>query len=391
MKTAIENGYLVISLEGTIDSTNAEEAERQIGALLLENPPLPLMLDAEHLRFISSAGLRMVLRISKQVETPPIVRNVSLEVYDIFEMTGFTSFLDVRRKMRRIDTAGCKVIGRGAMGTVYQIDADTIVKVYDAPDCLPLIQNEQKRSKQAFLWGIPTAISYDIVQAGNKYGSVFEMLKAKNCNEMIIDAPEKADEIIRTYIDFLQSVHEIVLQPGSLPDARDIYAGYLEEMASFLPRDCLSHFRQLLSAMPEDHRVVHGDIQMKNVMFSNGEPLLIDMETLCLGNPVFDWAGLFVTYQAFNEDEPENTRAFLGISPEMSDRIYHTSLRYILDGLGGQARQQAEDKIRAVGYIRFLYLLIARKVGKEALREKRIGHGLEHLTELMNRVESLAL
>ncbi len=40
-----------------------------------------------------------------------------------------------------------------------------------------MIKNEQRLAKRAFVKGVPTAISYDIVKVGDKYGSVFELLR----------------------------------------------------------------------------------------------------------------------------------------------------------------------------------------------------------------------
>ena len=84
--------------------------------------------------------------------------------------------------------------------------------------------------------------------------------------------------------------------------------------------------KKLLLALPDDLHIVHGDFQMKNVMLCHGEPMLIDMETLCTGQPVFDLQGLYVTYKAFPEDEPDNVRNFLGIRPETAEYIWHRLL-----------------------------------------------------------------
>ena len=52
-----------------------------------------------------------------------------------------------------------------------------------------MIENEKKLAKLAFVAGIPTAISFDIVKIGNTFGSVFELLKAKTFNDLIKEKP----------------------------------------------------------------------------------------------------------------------------------------------------------------------------------------------------------
>ncbi|MBQ2028204.1 MAG: anti-sigma factor antagonist [Clostridia bacterium] len=193
----IEGNQLVISLSGRIDSSNAAEVSGQILSAIQAHPDLSWILDADRLDYVSSAGLRIFLSLSKKSPSRVILRNVSSLIYETLSITGFTEILDVKKQLRSISVDGCPEIGRGAIGTVYRLDADTIVKVYQIPDCLPMIENEQKRAKQAFIRGIPTAISYDIVRVGDKYGSVFEMVKAENCNDRLIKDPDHKDDIIQ--------------------------------------------------------------------------------------------------------------------------------------------------------------------------------------------------
>ena len=209
MKCHVADGQLVICLEGKIDSSNASSMSDGISEALAGHPGMPYILDAEGLEYISSAGLRVLLTLSHQSEAPLTVQNVSPEVFDIMEVTGFTRILNVKRRMRSISIDGCPEIGHGAVGTVYRIDTDTIVKVYKKQVRLTSIEAEQQRARQAFLSGIPTAIPYDIVRVGEQYGAVFEMVKAENCNDLIVQQPERIDEVLATYVELMRALHSI--------------------------------------------------------------------------------------------------------------------------------------------------------------------------------------
>ena len=387
----IEGNQLVITLSGRIDSSNAAEVSGQILSAIQAHPDLSWILDADRLDYVSSAGLRIFLSLSKKSPSRVILRNVSSLIYETLSITGFTEILDVKKQLRSISVDGCPEIGRGAIGTVYRLDADTIVKVYQIPDCLPMIENEQKRAKQAFIRGIPTAISYDIVRVGDKYGSVFEMVKAENCNDRLIKDPDHKDDIIRQYVKLVKAVHAVEMKPGELPDAREIYNGYLDDIAGIMPKDMVRRLLNLLEAMPEDLHTVHGDIQMKNVMLSESEPLFIDMESLCTGNPVFDFAGLWVAYCAFNLEEPTNSMDFFGIDSETSFGIYHKVLALYLGDVSDDKLRQAEERIMVLGYIRFLYLLSVLHLGKPELMDIRIRHALDSLEQLLQRVDQLCI
>ena len=387
----IEGNQLVISLSGRIDSSNAAEVSGQILSAIQAHPDLSWILDADRLDYVSSAGLRIFLSLSKKSPSRVILRNVSSLIYETLSITGFTELLDVKKQLRSISVDGCPEIGRGAIGTVYRLDADTIVKVYQIPDCLPMIENEQKRAKQAFIRGIPTAISYDIVRVGDKYGSVFEMVKAENCNDRLIKDPDHKDDIIQQYVKLVKAVHAVEMKPGELPDAREIYNGYLDDIAGIMPKDMVRRLLNLLEAMPEDLHTVHGDIQMKNVMLSESEPLFIDMESLCTGNPVFDFAGLWVAYCAFNLEEPTNSMDFFGVDSETSFGIYHKVLALYLGDVSDDKLRQAEERIMVLGYIRFLYLLSVLHLGKPELMDIRIRHALDSLEQLLQRVDQLCI
>ena len=391
MRIEFENGNVIAFLEGRISSSNAQELQCALSKLRSENKDCELLVDAESLEYISSAGLRVLLTVTKEQGRPLTVRNVSPEVYEVFDMTGFTSILNVHKKLREFSVEGCEIIGRGAIGTVYRIDEDTIVKVYEAPDSIPMIENEQKRAKQAFLKGIPTAISYDVVRVGSKYGSVFEMLKATTYNDIIRNSPERKEELVRAYARLMRQVHAVEMEPGELPDMRDVYKGYLEQLRALLPEDIHARLRALFDAMPENLHAIHGDFHMKNIMLDGDQPLLIDMETLSVGDPVFDLQGLFVAYQIFSEDDPGETETFFGISQELADYICEQTIEFYFDGCTAAEIAEAKARCRLVAYVRFLYLINEFGFGSEELTKTRIRHTLERLPALVDTVTALGV
>jgi len=384
MKTTLENNTLTIFLEGRIDSGNVASVEAELMSALV--PGAAVVLDAGELEYVSSAGLRMLLKLQRGLDAALPVLNVSPAVYEILEVTGFTSILDVRKRLREVSVEGCEIIGRGAVGTVYRLDADTIVKVYDVPDAMAMIENEQRLAKLAFLHGIPTAISYDIVKVGARYGVVFELLRASTLASRFQSEPEKTDSLVSSYADVIRLVHAVELTPGELPDSRDTFARYIDVLEDELGETLAARLRALLDAMPRDLHVIHGDIHMKNLLFSGDEPILIDMDTLSVGNLAFEFAGLFVGYKAFAEDEPGNSLRFYGLPQEQMDHIWDELLTYFPGASG-----QGEDRIRVLAYIRYLYLLVKLEMGVPELREIRIRKALDRLALLSERVDGLGI
>ena len=380
MTVSEKDGIVNIFLEGRIDSGNATQVEKEILGLMDENPGKEIAFDAEKLDYISSAGLRVLLKVQKAKAKPVMISNVSGEVYDIFETTGFTQLLNVRKKYRQISVDGCEIIGKGAYGTVYRLDEDTVVKKYESPEALSMIENEKKLAKLAFVAGIPTAISFDIVKIGNTFGSVFELLKAKTFNDLIKEKPSEADETIRKYTELIKQVHSISLAPGTLPSAKAEYLKKLDNIHPLLSDELYERMKEFYDSLPEDDHVIHGDLQMKNIMLSGDEPMLIDMDTLSQGLPIFDLGGIYLAYIAFVEDDPENCKRFFGIDKEMADRIFYGVMDNYYRGISEQEKKEILEKVKIIGYTNFLNMLKPEK--HEELAALRIRHTIEFLKKV---------
>ena len=74
---------MTIKLKGRIDSSNAAETEKKISEEI-NGFTGEVILDASELDYISSAGLRVILRLKKANSSTSII-NCNTEVYEIFD------------------------------------------------------------------------------------------------------------------------------------------------------------------------------------------------------------------------------------------------------------------------------------------------------------------
>ena len=80
---------------GRLDTVTAPELEAEISAIL---PTVEsLVLDMEKLEYISSAGLRVILKTQKALTQKAGLKliNVSDDVREVFDITGFSDFLTI--------------------------------------------------------------------------------------------------------------------------------------------------------------------------------------------------------------------------------------------------------------------------------------------------------
>ena len=93
----LEDGALLIALEGELDTLSSPDFEDMLEPLLAEAQSLTL--DFEKLEYISSAGLRVLLAAEQTMEEKGAERvrvvNMNSTVRNIFNITGFTDVLAV--------------------------------------------------------------------------------------------------------------------------------------------------------------------------------------------------------------------------------------------------------------------------------------------------------
>ena len=330
MKTMLNNDRLTIQLEGRVDSNNASALEQEIMAAVSEAPDSEIAVDAEKLTYISSAGLRMLLKLRKSAEKAVSVLNVSPEIYDIFEVTGFTNLLDVKKRLREISVEGCEEIGSGAYGRVYRLDAETIAKLY-VPSVDPaMVEREREISQKAFLMGIPTAISYDMVKCGDSYGVVYELLDAKTLAQVISDAPERIPEIAGRCAGLLKDLHRIVPDADSgLQSRKDELLHWVDSISEHITAAEADAIRGLIRAVPDRDTFLHGDFNFKNIMLRGEEFQIIDIGDAAIGHPVFDLAMVMQVYVVMpeglgREKGEAEVKRILGYEPAWAAEVWRT-------------------------------------------------------------------
>lgn len=388
MKTKIENGTLTIFAEGKIDTSNAAGFEQELQAIRAKNPAEYLVLDCEKLEYISSFGLRVILRLRREEPSLRLI-GVNPEVYDIFDMTGFTEMIPIEKAFRRVSVNGCTVIGKGAKGTVYRLNPEIIIKVYRDSDCLPQIRKEQELARKAFVLGVPTALSYDVVKVGEQYGSVFELLDAKSFSELIREDPDGLESYVNIYADMLRKIHAIQAEPGSMPDIKMRIHRWLTEAENYLPEQAAQKLRELISATPDSCSVLHCDYHTNNLLMQGGEALLIDMDTLSLGHPIFELANVFVTYVGFGYEDPSNVEQFLGIDYTTSKKIWDLFLPRYLGTKDPERLADVEKKAKLLSDLRILRHIGRREGAATEIGRRSIAGSVKRILEALPEIDTL--
>ena len=346
--TLNEENILTIFLEGAIDSATAPQAEEQIMACYHAHAPEAVVLDAGELRYISSSGLRVLLKLRKEEQNLKMV-NVSSEIYEILEMTGFTELIAVSKAYRTIDLENCELLGEGGHGKVFRIDADTIVKMYHTGDSVEDIKREQDYAKKAFVMGIPTAIPFDIVKHEDMYGLVFELVNADIVSNYLNEHPEQLVEIAKKYAQTMKQLHTTHVAPGALSGTKELYRDRIEGLRAYMTDEEVDTLHRINEAIPECDTVVHGDFHPKNVMIQNGELILIDMADLTTGHPLYDLGSMILSHQIPSDERLVN---ITGMKAEAVRQLWQLFLANYMGTDDPRAIEMFTKKIYVVGLMK---------------------------------------
>ena len=218
--------------------------EKEIFDVAEKEKPRKIILNCNDLVYISSAGLRVLMKIKKEFKDV-VIDDVSLDVYEILSMTGFTEIIPVNKKLRSIMVKEENLLGAGANGKVYRLDNERIVKLYNP------VSNPPEKIK----------------------------INAITLGEYVHKNPDTLEEYALKMSLMLKELHSTEFKEDELPDARFTLKVWVNiaEKSGYYQENELSKVYGLIESIPYRNTFIHGDFHPGNIMISDGELFLIDM------------------------------------------------------------------------------------------------------------------
>ena len=342
-------GHAIITLCGRLDTSSAMQTQTEINQFLsAQSPILSVTVNAAELEYVSSSGLRILLSLTKQYKNFKLVE-VNADVYDVLNMTGFVKIMCIERALRQMSIEGCEILGVGGVGTVYRYNDDTIIKVFRDGTTIDEVRNEITMSKEAFVMGMPTAISFDIVKVGAQYGLVYELLHADTLSSLITHHPERIHEYARMYANLFRQLHAIQVPADScVTDALEHERKQVLHIRRYFSQENIDLLLQILDAVPAGNRLLHLDLQAKNAMVQGDELMLIDMGEVGYGHPVLDLAHAYSSRILFVGDY----EAVIGMPRKLGEQLFDLTIDYYFEGQSADIIALRKQQIAAVANVR---------------------------------------
>ena len=303
------------------------------------------------------------------------------------------------RKYREVSIDGCKRIGHGAKGDVYRYDDELVIKVFNQNNTYHDVEQEIAQSRQAFILGVPTAISFGIVSVkgtepeglpvGDRYGAMYELVDAETVSQCIARTPGHLENYAHIMADLARGIHETeVGEDDGFPEGSGRLLEYIDGGIGLVDAALGKKCRALFEALPRTGTLIHGDFHTNNVFMQKGEPILIDMDRVCVGHPIAELSDLYYFYVILGEDDPSVVEKFMGFSYETARRFFDLFLRRYLDTDDGERLREVTDKAALIGYSRLIRKLHKQKALSDADRAV-IKRCVRRIAELTARLETL--
>ena len=295
------------------------------------------------------------------------------------------------RKYREVSVEGCRLLGSGKKGEVYRYDDELIIKVYNRNNTYRDVEREIAQSRRAFILGIPTAISFGIVSVGERYGAMYELMNSETLTTYITGNPHDLDYYAGVMAELARTIHATEAgEDDCFPDARERFRGYIRNGLAHCDRELAKKCLRLIDSVPDTRRLTHGDFHTSNVFLQNAQALLIDMDRLAVGDPIFELGDLYLYYGIHGKEDPESIEPYLGIAYGLCSRFFSLFMRHYL-------QTEDEARIRAVteqaALLGDLRLLNRYWKAGEPAREQQteLTALLAEIRELLGRVDRLGI
>jgi aminoglycoside phosphotransferase (APT) family kinase protein len=195
-------------------------------------------------------------------------------------------------------------------------------------------------------------------------------------------------EAVKYYVDMLKNIHAVEVEDGEVPDMKEIALDWARFVSNHIPEEQGKKLISLIEAVPKQNTLMHGDYHTNNVMVQNGEPLLIDMDTLCMGHPVFELGSMFNAFVGYSELDHQNIMDFFGYSFETAGKFWDAALKMYLGTDDDAVCHSVAEKAMIIGYTRVLRRAARRPNEKDSAA--MVAHCKEMLATLLEKTDSLS-
>lgn len=277
-----------------------------------------------------------------------------------------------------------KLLGKGASGVVYQYEEDKILKLFHPKWKKEKVEEAYRISKAVSESDVPTAKIYDFVKCDEQYGYIAKRLTGEPLPVYIGADIAKRYDAAKNMGKILKMVHLIELDETVFPPVKDMFSGVIEICSKYFTEEQFDLFVSFVDELPGKKCVLHGDFHENNLMMSDDEYNLIDLDGMSIGSPIFDFMQSYCTYRT---PMPKEWRDMIGLTDEVIDEFLYIFLENYFEIKDRKVLKRYDDCFTKISaFMRFFAPLFMQTDTEENL-QKYVDDNINGIFNLMEEAK----
>ena len=202
----------------------------------------------------------------------------------------------------QVDLSNWKQVGEGGNGIVYLSDDEpgVLLKINTVNTDEKDTQNDFYTSKAVFELGVPTPEMYQMVMSGENYGYKCQAIAGKkSIARLCADDTSTIDANATMMAQLLKEYHAKTVKDNEwIPSMKErmMEAAQTTDLVGGKAKARLIEF---VKSIPESDHLLHGDLQMGNMIVADEKPYWIDLGRASHGIPLFDLGHFYLFCNIF--------------------------------------------------------------------------------------------
>ena len=202
----------------------------------------------------------------------------------------------------QVDLSNWKQVGEGGNGIVYLSNDEpgVLLKINTVNTDEKDTQNDFFTSKAVFELGVPTPEMYQMVMSGENYGYKCQAIAGKkSIARLCADDTSTIDANATMMAQLLKEFHAKTVKDNEwIPSMKErmMEAAQTTDLVGGKAKARLIEF---VKSIPESNHLLHGDLQMGNMIVADEKPYWIDLGRASHGIPLFDLGHFYLFCNIF--------------------------------------------------------------------------------------------
>ena len=250
-----------------------------------------------------------------------------------------------------------QLVATGQTSEVFAWGEQRVLKLFLPWVSHETVEQEFRATRAIHAAGVPVPFAFELVDARNRHGIVFELLEGCSLLRLVERQPWRLFAAARELAELHSQLHGHPAPP-ELPTQHDQIVRWMGDGAHFTDEQ-KSQAPKHLALLPEGTCLCHGDFHPANILLTPTGPMIIDWASASSGHPLGDVARTSVLFESARL--PATTPLHILFLMKVARRLLHVTYlkRYLqlrpgtleqieqwrvvqrLAGIGWRAQQRA--------------------------------------------------